>query len=556
MNSFLKRGALFTLFLIAPAVGLFAQHFVYTSNTGNNMTALVQASINPTVGGSAIANGDEIGVFTPAGLCVGSTIWNGSNTAITVWGDNDQTPATDGMNAGDTLKYRVWDASLSLEIPAVVAYSVGGPVYSVDGIAILSSLVAATYSVTYNGNGNTGGTAPADPTKYPQGTTVTVLGNTGSLAKAGSTFAGWNTAANGSGTSYTAGSTFTMENMNDTLYAKWTVNSYAITFDKNDAGAAGTMAQQTIQSGSSANLTPNAFTKTGYTFDGWATSSGGAVVYADRASYTMGTADDTLYAKWSAITYALNVSSSTGGNVSPSSATTVASGVPTPIKAIADVGYHFTHWTKISGSSTIADSTKDSTSVTLSSGNAEVRALFVKNTYTLSLAHVIGNAAPVADKDSVVNHGDTVRVTAPPISGDIFVKWRITVGTAILVDSTAQPAKVVLTSGNATLTAVYDKTTGILNQARSLPTAFDFSCNIGSSSIRIAVPRVAGYSSVTVSVRLYDLTGRLLSVLINKEMQAGYYNLKLAAGNNSRPTLGICRMETIGFSRAIKILPK
>ena len=37
------------------------------------------------------------------------------------------------------------------------------------------------------------------------GATVTVLGNTGSLVKTGYTFTGWNTAANGSGTSYTAG---------------------------------------------------------------------------------------------------------------------------------------------------------------------------------------------------------------------------------------------------------------------------------------------------------------------------------------------------------------
>jgi uncharacterized repeat protein (TIGR02543 family) len=76
--------------------------------------------------------------------------------------------------------------------------------------------------VTYNGNTNTGGTAPTDGSSpYSAGSTVTVLGNSGSLAKTGFTFAGWNTEANGSGTSYSQGNTFTIS-ANTTLYARWT----------------------------------------------------------------------------------------------------------------------------------------------------------------------------------------------------------------------------------------------------------------------------------------------------------------------------------------------
>jgi len=78
-----------------------------------------------------------------------------------------------------------------------------------------------TYTVTYNGNGNTGGSVPTDSNAYYQGDTVTVLGNTGNLTKTGYTFAGWNTAANGSGTSYAGGATFAMGTVNVTLYAQW-----------------------------------------------------------------------------------------------------------------------------------------------------------------------------------------------------------------------------------------------------------------------------------------------------------------------------------------------
>ena len=80
---------------------------------------------------------------------------------------------------------------------------------------------SSAYTVTYNANGADSGTVPTDATEYASGATVTVLGNTGSLVKTGYTFDGWNTQANGEGTNYTAGNTFTIS-ANTTLYAKWT----------------------------------------------------------------------------------------------------------------------------------------------------------------------------------------------------------------------------------------------------------------------------------------------------------------------------------------------
>ncbi len=55
---------------------------------------------------------------------------------------------------------------------------------------------------------------------YTSGATVTVLGNSDSLSKTGFTFAGWNTEANGSGITYSQGTTFTI-NADTTLYAVW-----------------------------------------------------------------------------------------------------------------------------------------------------------------------------------------------------------------------------------------------------------------------------------------------------------------------------------------------
>ncbi|NHN33045.1 S-layer homology domain-containing protein [Paenibacillus agricola] len=79
----------------------------------------------------------------------------------------------------------------------------------------------AASTVTYNGNSHTGGSVPIDIGTYEQGVAVSVYGNTGGLSKTGYTFAGWNTAADGTGTSYAAASTFNMGSANVELYAQW-----------------------------------------------------------------------------------------------------------------------------------------------------------------------------------------------------------------------------------------------------------------------------------------------------------------------------------------------
>lgn len=85
----------------------------------------------------------------------------------------------------------------------------------------VAGLPAEAYAVTYDGNGSTGGAVPVDGNVYATGATVTVLGNTGNLARVGYAFAGWNTQSGGGGTSYSAGNQFSMGAGNVKLFAKW-----------------------------------------------------------------------------------------------------------------------------------------------------------------------------------------------------------------------------------------------------------------------------------------------------------------------------------------------
>ena len=80
-----------------------------------------------------------------------------------------------------------------------------------------------TYTVSYQGNGSTGGSVPVDSGSYEEGETVTVLGNTGPLIRSGYSFAGWNTEAGGGGMSYAVSATFAMGTADVVLYAQWTL---------------------------------------------------------------------------------------------------------------------------------------------------------------------------------------------------------------------------------------------------------------------------------------------------------------------------------------------
>lgn len=78
-------------------------------------------------------------------------------------------------------------------------------------------------SVTYDKGAAASGTAPTDSSSpYAYGSTVTVKGNTGSLVgpTGTTTFNGWNTEADGSGTAYAASDTFTITD-DVTLYAQF-----------------------------------------------------------------------------------------------------------------------------------------------------------------------------------------------------------------------------------------------------------------------------------------------------------------------------------------------
>lgn len=127
--------------------------------------------------------------------------------------------------------------------------------------------------------------------------------------------------------------------------------SYKITYNAN--GGSGAPGQQTKWAGTNITLSSTKPTRTGYSFQGWATSSGGSVAYAAGATYSAN-ASVTLYAVWKANTYAVKYNAN-GGSGAPSQQTktygvalTLSSTKPTR------TNYNFKGWGTSSGSTTVA----------------------------------------------------------------------------------------------------------------------------------------------------------------------------------------------------------
>ena len=202
------------------------------------------------------------------------------------------------------------------------SYSQGNTFTINFNITLYAQWRRITYTVAYNGNTNTSGNVPTDGSSpYTSGSTVTVLGNSGSpvLAKSGSTFSGWNTAANGSGTSYSQGNTFTI-NSNTILYAQWTPVTYTVAYNgnTNTSGNVPTDGSSPYTSGSTVTVLGNSgspvLAKSEFTFTGWNTAANGSgTSYSQGNTFTIN-ANTILYAQWTSAIAAPTALSSVGGN--------------------------------------------------------------------------------------------------------------------------------------------------------------------------------------------------------------------------------------------------
>jgi len=111
--------------------------------------------------------------------------------------------------------------------------------------------------------------------------------------------------------------------------------TYTITFNANG----GTVSPTSAQTGTNGRLTslPTP-TRTGYTFNGWATTDGTVVTTS-----TVFTANTTIYAKWTLITYTITFNAN-GGSVTPTSGTTGEGGKLASLPIPTRTNFTFNGW--------------------------------------------------------------------------------------------------------------------------------------------------------------------------------------------------------------------
>ena len=156
---------------------------------------------------------------------------------------------------------------------------------------------AKTFTVSFDTNKGVGSSTPT--TVSPINVTYDYsYGGLPVTSRTGYTFNGWYTARSG-GTEVTVNTKVTLT-ADQTLYARWTANTYKVTFDTNGGSFADSTTAKSIDQTYDANYTlpEETPTRTGYTFLGWYTSSTtGSRITATTKMTTAGT--QTLYAQWS-----------------------------------------------------------------------------------------------------------------------------------------------------------------------------------------------------------------------------------------------------------------
>jgi uncharacterized repeat protein (TIGR02543 family) len=292
-----------------------------------------------------------------------------------------------------------------------------------------------TYGVTYDANGATGGSAPADASSpYDNGATVSVLGNTGNLVNTGYSFVDWNTAANGSGTSYAPGTTFSMPSAGVTLYAIWTANTYGVTYSSNGATGVGNVPVDSTSyaAGATVSVLGNTgnLVNTGYSFVDWnTTADGSGTSYAPGTTFSMPSAGVTLYAIWTANTYGVTYDSngSTGvGNV-PVDSTSYAAGATVSVLGAGTLnrtGFSFVDWNTAANGS--GSSYAPGGTFSMPVAGVTLYAIWSANTYAVTYNANSSTGGTPADTSSPYDSGDTVNVLGAGTltrTGYSFVDW-------------------------------------------------------------------------------------------------------------------------------------
>ena len=279
------------------------------------------------------------------------------------------------------------------------------------------------------------------------------------------TFTGWNTAADGSGTAWTASTTVTD---NVTWYARFssTRETYTIEYGNMNGLSNPNPEQYTYGDTVTLKSPPN---RTGYTFDGWYEDYSCRYNPVSQISAT-DTGNKTFYALWTANTYTVRFDAN-GGDVTPASMDVTYNGDYSELPTLTRTGYTFDGWfTAADGGDQITADTK----VQITADQTLCAHWTVKS-YTITFNTNGGSEiAPITQ-----DYGTAItRPEKPTRTGYTFTGWDKTIPDTMLAENltitaswTANTYTVTFNAGSGTLVGDKTKTVTYDQAYGKLPTA-------------------------------------------------------------------------------------
>jgi len=289
-------------------------------------------------------------------------------------------------------------------------------------------------------------------------TSVSITAN---AAKTGYTFKEWTgTAADVAllANKSAASTTFKIPGRAVTLTATYQPNVYSVEYVANKGE--GTMANESFTYDAAKALTANAFTRTGYTYQGWATTAAGNKVYADKQTVSNLTATANgvvnLYAVWTANAYTVKFNANGGTGTMSNESFTYDVAKALTANAFSRTGYTYQGWaTTAAGAKAYSNQQTVSNLTATANGTVNLYAVWTANPYTVTFDANGGEGAAMAAQNFAYGTAQKLSNVGYTKTGYTFVGWSADKNATSATYANGASVSNLATSGTKTLYAVW-----------------------------------------------------------------------------------------------------
>ncbi|MBP5510039.1 MAG: InlB B-repeat-containing protein [Kiritimatiellae bacterium] len=328
-------------------------------------------------------------------------------------------------NAAPTgYSFKEWTGAAA-DVALVTSKTSASTTFKMPGraVTLTATYKANGYTVKFNANKGAG-------TMASQGFTYDVAKSltANAFTRTGYAYQGWATSASGSkvySDKQTVSNLTAAANGTVNLYAVWKANGYTVKFNAN--GGAGTMANESFTYDAAKALTANAFTRTGYTYQGWATSADGDAAYANKQTVSNLTAAANgtvnLYAVWTANPYTVTFNANGGtGAAMASQGFTYGTAQNLSNGSYTRTGYTFLGWSTNPQATSATYANGASVSNLVTSGTLALYAVWRPNAYTIRFLPN-GAEGEMSDQATTYDTAANLKANAFTKEGFGFVGW-------------------------------------------------------------------------------------------------------------------------------------